>query len=493
MEKLAQPLRVLLLADDAHAAGTLIDHIQAFDTHSRHRWHVANPVGRRYVEWLDFGRFDAIAIHYSVCVLFDHYVSSRLREKIARFPGPKIQFIQDEYRWVRRISDVIANLGVDTLFSLVNPDLLDRAYSHPRLAKVRKVSTLAGFVSEKLATRSVPRITERRVDIAYRGRRLPYWMGTLSQDKIRIATGVLAKASEYGLAVDISVEESARLYGKSWLDFLSSAKAVLGTEGGASIWDSDGKAEAAARQYLESRPHASFEEVHDAVLVGYEGDLLYNTMSPRLFEAIALRTALVMFPGWYDGIVEADRHYIPLEKDFSNFPDVVQKLSDDQYLQALVDRTFEDVVQSRRYSGESFLSEVDRVLEETVHACAERNGCPETIHLGPPGSYTLRLMILRAIGALSIRRLARQVRGFVKIVNHHRSFDLPKMIRGVIGDLYPRLSLVRFGVNAVRAVRTPREALRRLRSRRGAKARLLLAWVDRGEAPAGTADRREGS
>ena len=35
---------------------------------------------------------------------------------------------------------------------------------------------------------------DRQLDVAYRGRTLPYWLGLLGQDKVRIAAGFLDRA-----------------------------------------------------------------------------------------------------------------------------------------------------------------------------------------------------------------------------------------------------------------------------------------------------------
>jgi len=365
---MAQALNILLLADDRHPANSIQDHVQAYRRYSRHHWVVLNPIYNRICPLLDFKRFDAVAIHYSLCVVYDYYLPPRVRQKIRDFKGPKFQFIQDEYRWVDRTSAVVADLGIDTLFTLVRQDLVERAYSDPRLKHVRKVSVLPGYVPEDLVRYPAGPIVDRRLHIAYRGRRLPYWLGALAQDKVRIAEGVSARAARHGLCIDVSADEEDRIYGPRWIGFICSAKAVLGTEGGASIWDFQSQAQRAVEGYLETHPEADFEEVSGAVLRPFESNLMYNTISPRLFEAAALRTAMVMFPGWYNGVVEPHDHYIPLEKDFSNIAEVADKLHDDAFLQRMVDRTFDDIVRSQRYSKRAFIEAIDRFIEESAGA-----------------------------------------------------------------------------------------------------------------------------
>jgi len=382
-----RPLEILLLADDAHAANSVVDHIEAFRSHSRHRWFVVNPMRHPVCATLSFERFDAIAIHYSIAVIWDSFLPKAIRRKIERFNGLKLQFIQDEYRKVRAFSERMAELGIELLFTLVRPDLVERAYDHPGLRCVRKVSVLPGYVPEKLHDVDVPPIRDRKLDIAYRSRRLPYWYGELGQEKVRIAEQTLARAAASGLVVDISVREEDRVYGEGWIRFLSSARSVLGTEGGASIWDFDGSVQREVDAWVKGHPDATFVEVSERILAAHEGNLPYNTMSPRLFEAAALRTPMVMFPGWYNGVVEPHRHYIPVEKDFSNWDEVVRRLRDDAFLQDLADRTHKELVESGRYSKQAFIALVDHVVDEEAIAHGMRPEATTRIRIRARSAY----------------------------------------------------------------------------------------------------------
>ena len=364
---MTRPLNILLLADDRHPALTLIDHIKAVTLDSRHRWFVVNPIHDRYAAILNLGAFDVVAIHYSLAVIFDHFLPPAVAARIAAYQGLKIQFIQDENRWVNKTSERVADLGVDVLFTLVQPQDVERAYNNPRLRSVKKVSTLPGFIPDHLASYPAKPIRERSLHIAYRSRRVPYWLGDLGQDKVRIAEGTSQRADAHGLRCEISVEETSRIYGPAWFEFIASAKSVLGTEGGASIWDYDSRVQELVDGYLALHPSATYEEVAP-LLAPYEANMLYNTMSPRLFEAAALRTAMVMFPGWYNGVAEPGRHYIPLNKDFSNFGDVAEQLQDDGVLQAMVDRTYDELVRPGRYSNRAFVHSLDQVIDEAFEA-----------------------------------------------------------------------------------------------------------------------------
>lgn len=347
---------VLLLCDDQRGhANTVLDHIAALVATSDHDVRVFNPCGMARSRYLDLNEFDAVAIHYSLVIVSDYYLAPAFREQIRRFPGLKILFIQDEYRWVDEITAMMRYLGIHVLFTLLSPEKIPTVYPESRVPGVVKLTTLAGYVPDHLVGLETPPIGTRPIDIGYRGRTLPYWLGRLAQDKVRIGQGVLACAGRYNLRCDIAWDERDRIYGHRWIQFLQSCKATLGTESGASITDFDGSIERQTKAYLAEHPTADFEEVHRAILGPYEDNTRVTAISPRIFEAAALRTALILFPGEYSGIVKPWVHYIPLAKDFSNMDEVVACLRDSEFLEELTERTYRDLVASGRY-GQSVLS-----------------------------------------------------------------------------------------------------------------------------------------
>ncbi len=351
-----QRLSILILADDdpGHAR-TVLEHIASFGRYSTHEISYENPVGRRDLA-SDVNRFDVLVVHWSIAITFDSYLSPDVRRRIRAFRGMKIQFIQDEHRWVNEVTATMTYLGIDLVYSVAGESERPKLYSGLR-AEVRQ--TLTGYVSEELERFTAPRPDARRIDIGYRGRPIPFWMGVRTYEKLAIGQGVLERAAGAGLTCDIAWTEDARIYGDSWLEFLASCKTVLGTPSGASIADFDGTVERTVREYLAGHPHASFEEVAAAVLGPWEGNVDIDVISPRIFEAAALRTALILFPGSYSGILEPWRHYLPLCRDFSNLPVIAEAIKDPERLRAITDTAHAELIASGVYSYRAFVATFD--------------------------------------------------------------------------------------------------------------------------------------
>ena len=188
----------------------------------------------------------------------------------------------------------------------------------------------------------------------------------------------MPRARSAGLRCDIAWGENDRIYGESWIRFLNSCRATLGTESGATVADYDGSIERRVKDFLAERPAASFEDVEQAILAPYEGNVDIRVISPRQFEAAALRTALVLFPGEYSGVLTPWRHYIPLEKNFSNFDEVAERIQDLAFLDELVDQTYEEVAREERYSLRAFIQQVDDLIAEQARQRTPGRGRPSS-------------------------------------------------------------------------------------------------------------------
>ena len=89
-----------------------------------------------------------------------------------------------------------------------------------------------------------------------------------------------------------------------------------------------------------------------------------NQISPKIFEAISLKTVLILYEGNYSGILEPDRHYIMLKKDFSNIEYVFQKIMDNDYLEDMSERTYCDIMDKSELNYRWLVQFVDSNMKE---------------------------------------------------------------------------------------------------------------------------------
>ena len=227
--------------------------------------------------------------------------------------------------------------------------------------------TLTGFCPEDLCDRKVPAFDQRPIDIGYRARKVPNWLGEASQEKWTIGERFKADAPAHGLVCDISSREQDRLYGDDWITFLSRCKAVLGTESSISAFDFDGSLKQKIEAYEREHQGVSFAELKERFLADIDGRHgVISVVSPRVFEAAALKTLMILYPGDYSGVLEPWRHYVPLERDHGNMAEIAQTLQNQERVSEIVERCYLEVARSERWGYNGFAAHVDRVIDEVV-------------------------------------------------------------------------------------------------------------------------------
>ena len=373
-----ESLRIAVLYDtNSTHVGTIKEHLESFERYLRHSitfipgsssyWlRAPNDISHN----IDLSIFDAVIVHYSIRLSLADHLDEGLAKAVEKFNGLKLLFIQDEYECTEIARSWMDRLKFDVVYTCVPQESLEYVYPSYRFPETEFLPTLTGYVPEDPALEgySIP-LQERKLLIAYRGRKLPAVYGELGQEKYRIGVEMKNIAGIHGLPVDVEVDESKRIYGTAWYRFLGSARATLGTESGANVFDFDGSLRAEIRRLEAENPEITFEEISAKVLAPHEGRVLMNQISPKIFEAIRLRTALVLFEGSYSGVVFPYEHYIPLKKDFSNIDEVLAKLEDDEYLQSLTERAYQDIVASGKYSYKSFVEGIDADIKHRLLHC----------------------------------------------------------------------------------------------------------------------------
>ena len=349
-------------------ANTIVDHIESIESYSQHNIWLYSNLGD-FSKKLDLNCFDVIIIHYSMCLLNNYYISQKSKERLRNFAGLKVVFIQDEYRQINNMIGELDFLKIDVLFTCFPEEEIHRIYPTTKLPGVAKYNNLTGYIPERLTKISnQPLMSRRPIHVGYRGRKLPFWYGELGYEKWNIVDRWFNYTSGRGLTLDISYHENDRIYGEKWVKFLLSCKTTLGVESGASVMDFTGYLEREIDLYQLTYPNDSFYTVQKKYLLAHEGKHKLNQISPRCFEAIALKTVLVLYEGEYSGILVPNRHYIMLKKDFSNIQEVLKCIHDDVFLQAMANVAYQEIALNPKYSYQSFVQNLDEIISREFKA-----------------------------------------------------------------------------------------------------------------------------
>lgn len=382
------PLRVLLMCNyDVKNAATMCDHVNAFLRYSRHEVFVISRLGR-LPESLDLNWFDVVLIHYSLALALDPYVDPHTRYRLAEFRGLKALFIQDEYRFVADTVAAIRQTGVGLVFTCLGASQIAKVYPRDRLPGVRFETVLTGYVPPWLTVYPPIPLARRPIMVGYRGRTYPAWHGEAGREKARIGERFRRDAARYGLRTDIAWSERSRLYGRAWLDFTRRCRGVLAVESGASVFDFDGAIAARSESFarLAARPSrlsfldrkVPYEALRERYFKGLEDRIDLAQVSPRIFEAAALRTLIVGYEGAYSGVLQPWRTYVPLRKDHANMARVVEIVRDPEASAEIIANAYAEVALNPRFSYKTFVPWVDGVLRQAAAGRRRSQGAPYT-------------------------------------------------------------------------------------------------------------------
>ena len=329
-------------------------------------WNALHGVPR----WVRDYQFDVVLLHYSVLCMRWHEPFERWRPSldwIRDSDAVRLAMPQDEYVCAHTLDEWLESLDLDYVFSVLDqrhwPVLYPRTSARTRIER-----SYTGFVDDRAAgaVATLPRPhTERTLDIIYRARNLPFYVGHHGQLKHRIAEIVEPAARANGLRTDISTRSADTKYGDAWFDFLAGGRCVIGTESGSSALDPYGEIRRFEAAWRAENPNATFEEFSALQPAGWD-DYGFTAISPRLFEAAQTKTAQLLVEGEYDGILAADRHYVPLREDLSNLDEALERIVDPAETEALAERAWEDLILSGSYSYGAFAAHVETVVEEVA-------------------------------------------------------------------------------------------------------------------------------
>ena len=299
----------------------------------------------------NIGDYDGCLIHNSLA--YDpNNVFTLLRDNIIglkEFSGIKILFKQDENFKFKETDDLITTMGFDCVFTCLPKSELRKIYPKSLKQGVRFNRMFTGYVTPNLLAFAKNRkAVKKEIDVFYRGSIQPPEFGKLAVDKHRLGDKVANKLKKKkGIRLDISSFRSDRLIGEDWFEALSKSRATLGLESGASVFDiGDEIPDILAQAEKLELENDDRERFILTKIKHMEGNVDYAQIAPRHFEAAAMRSVQILYPGEYSGLLKKDIHYLELKEDLKNLNSIISKIKDRNLCRKMVNRAFSDIVEN---------------------------------------------------------------------------------------------------------------------------------------------------
>jgi hypothetical protein len=356
---------------------TTVEYLESFSKYCNMEVRYAHVTNGAKLDF-DLNDFDAVFQSYCVRLPVDNYISADFIEKLRSFRGIKMLAAQDEYENTNKLKSGMQAIGFHVFLTNAAGSMIEQLYPREEFPNTEFVTVLTGYVPEQFEVqgRASTPLRERSIHIGYRCRQLPAYYGRLGFDKFEIGRRMKEVCIANGIPHDIEWTNDKRLYGDAWYDFIGSCRANLGSETCYNVFDFDGTLREKYEILSVARgapvPFEEFRTHTDPIEAKYD----IGQISPRIFEAAAMRTPLILFSGRYLGLISPNEHYIELKKDFSNVDAVLRRLQDVEALERMADRAYDRLVASGEFSYRRFV----QLVEDTIRRKAAELGVP----LRPP-------------------------------------------------------------------------------------------------------------
>ena len=145
---------------------------------------------------------------------------------------------------------------------------------------------------------------------------------------------------------------------------------------------------------------------------------------------------MIMYPGKYSGILEAERHYVPLAPDHSNMGEVVRILRNPRKAGSIIKNAYEDIACSGQWTYRAFIRHFDRVVDEEMSfaVAVKTNLDGESARISAPESAAekavadWKAMSMPRDASPSLRMTSR---GVLPLLQTTLQWLRPKFFRGV--------------------------------------------------------------
>lgn len=255
--------------------------------------------------------------------------------------GKIVFFVGNEYKLMKEKIDFISKNKIEYVISQLDVNAASWLYKNTNskiisLPHALNLSSFSKTINHK----------DRKIDFGLRAGAYPSYLGHNDREIIFSAIDQLPT----NLIIDSSDDENARFRREDWNLFLNNCKFTLACEGGSNFLERNDATRLKINAYVNKHPSVTNEEIYDLFYLNYLGESISaRTITARVFDAIGTFTCQILIEGKYNQIINPGEHYIELKRDFSNFSEVLEKISDTKLVEGLCENAYAIVSENHTY------------------------------------------------------------------------------------------------------------------------------------------------
>lgn len=327
------------------------------DAFAEHGFDIFNGAGSRT---RDYARLLGSLRKYDVIVLgYSCYYGLRgpARAQVAAFcrwsGAIVVGLLQNEFRNLADRVRYFDDFGIDVLVSQL-PEVVAQELYPGRTSAKKVVSMYHGMFTG--GTLNIRPHDARTVDVGSRLYDYAPYLGNYGR-AVAIPALLVRLRAKGGFRIDWESDPNKRLARREWLEFLGNCRLTVAAEAGSYFLQWSETKRHQINAFVEANPAGSFLDVYRRFLKDDPAHFRGVTISPRHFEAVRMRTCQVLVEGEYNGVLQADTHYIELKSDGSNADAVVERIADREHCEGVARCAYDHVA-----AGHTLRHRIERLL-----------------------------------------------------------------------------------------------------------------------------------
>jgi hypothetical protein len=251
--------------------------------------------------------------------------------------GQLAVFLGNEYDLIAEKKDFIINSGANILCTQLPLAAATHIYGDIKSVEILEMPHALNnhiYKPNKSAMKSNK--------IGFIGARYPCWIGDTERNDF-----IDHCIKNIDMNESIIKIGSANIDRLSWANFLTNSQGTVGAEAGTNYLDKNGTFVRAMKKAYLISPDELIKTINDEK--EKFNFVSGKAISSRHLEPIGTHTAQLLVEGHYNGILQADKHYYSVKKDFSNFDEKYREFNDTQSRLNIIESAYDHVISNHTY------------------------------------------------------------------------------------------------------------------------------------------------